>query len=73
MTQIDQQIQIILYGSRARGDYKKDSDWDFLILTSFEPTEKDKRKIRDKLFEIELQTDSILSSIIENKKKLAEL
>jgi len=24
--------QIILYGSRARGDYREDSDYDFLVL-----------------------------------------
>ncbi|MGB0932246.1 MAG: nucleotidyltransferase domain-containing protein [Chitinophagales bacterium] len=66
--QIDQEAQVILYGSRARGNYREDSDWDFLILTSFEVTEKEKRKIRDKLFEIELQTDAILSSIIESQQ-----
>ena len=32
--QIDQGADIILYGSRARGDYRFDSDWDFLILTN---------------------------------------
>ena len=25
--------KIILFGSRARGDYKKESDWDILIVT----------------------------------------
>jgi len=25
--------KIILFGSRARGDYKEDSDWDILIVT----------------------------------------
>ncbi len=68
ITKIDQEVQVILYGSRARGNYNEHSDWDFLILTSFEVTEKEKRKIRDKLFEIELQTDAILSSIIESQK-----
>lgn len=24
--------EVILYGSRARGDYEEDSDWDFLVL-----------------------------------------
>jgi len=26
------EARIILYGSRARGDAREDSDWDFLIL-----------------------------------------
>ncbi len=25
--------KIILFGSRARGDYKKESDWDILVVT----------------------------------------
>ncbi len=25
--------KIILFGSRARGDYREDSDWDLLIVT----------------------------------------
>ena len=25
--------RIILFGSRARGDFREDSDWDFLIIT----------------------------------------
>jgi uncharacterized protein len=31
---IDPKAKVILFGSKARGDSKKDSDWDFLILTS---------------------------------------
>lgn len=30
---IDTDAQVILYGSRARGDFHVTSDWDFLILT----------------------------------------
>jgi uncharacterized protein len=30
---IDDKAIIILFGSRARGDASKDSDWDFLIVT----------------------------------------
>ena len=33
ISEIDPKAQIILYGSRARGNEHKDSDWDLLILT----------------------------------------
>jgi len=26
--------EVILFGSRARGDFRKDSDWDLLIITN---------------------------------------
>lgn len=30
---VDANAQIVLYGSRARGDARPDSDWDVLIIT----------------------------------------
>ena len=66
---IDKQAQVILFGSRARGDQSGESDWDFLILLSVEDTEIIKRQISDKLFEIELETEEIISSLIENQQK----
>ncbi len=35
--------KIILFGSRARGDYREDSDWDILVVT------KEKLELRRKL------------------------
>lgn len=32
---LDPRARIILFGSRARGDFKTNSDWDFLIITSY--------------------------------------
>ncbi len=29
----DENASVILFGSRARGDYREDSDWDILVLT----------------------------------------
>ena len=36
--------KIILFGSRARGDYKEESDWDILIVT--------KEKLDEKMLEL---------------------
>ncbi len=64
----DNRAEIILFGSRARGDSKNDSDWDLLILLSKKADEQLKEKIRDELFEIELETDEVISSIIQSRK-----
>jgi predicted nucleotidyltransferase len=32
VNEIDKTAEVILYGSRARGDNKRDSDWDVMIL-----------------------------------------
>jgi predicted nucleotidyltransferase len=63
---IDPAARIILYGSRARNDAKKGSDWDFLILTSLTVNRELKNKINDELFEAELETDQILSGIVQS-------
>lgn len=31
----DPNAQVILYGSRARGEERNDSDWDILVLTDY--------------------------------------
>ena len=61
--------EIILYGSRARGAASADSDWDFLILL---PSPRDKTleaQIKDCLYDVELETDAVLSSVIRSKQE----
>jgi len=64
--EIEPDAKIILYGSRSRGEAAEDSDWDFLILVN-RPTEYQLiEKIRNHLYNIELQSNEIISSIIRN-------
>jgi uncharacterized protein len=63
---IDPNAKIFLFGSRARNDEKVDSDWDFLILTEKQVTQEFKNNICDLLFEEELDSDQILTAIIQN-------
>ncbi len=72
ITKVDPFLKIILYSSRARNDAKKDSNWDFLILTNSIVTRDLKNQISDELFEAEIETDEVLSGIIQNKKILEE-
>ncbi|OGC01793.1 hypothetical protein A2V82_09590 [candidate division KSB1 bacterium RBG_16_48_16] len=59
---------IILYGSRVRGEASKDSDWDLLILVD-QPVDNNLiTKLRDSLYETELETDEILSCIVRSKQ-----
>lgn len=58
-------LQVILFGSEARGDASPDSDVDLLILVNEEKVTVEKeRNIRGILFDIELKTNIIISSII---------
>lgn len=65
---VDNQAKVILFGSRARGDYRSDSDWDFLILTREKVSRTFEDKIREMLYELELNSDQVITSIIENEE-----
>jgi uncharacterized protein len=65
----DPQAKVILFGSRARGDNRKDSDWDFMVLTEKEFDWKQESDFRNKVYyDIELKTDAVIYATIENYK-----
>ncbi len=59
---------IVLYGSRVRGEAGKYSDWDILILVDQVVKNDLIVKLRDSLYDIELESDEILSAIIRSKQ-----
>ena len=61
--------EIYLYGSHARNDAKKRSDWDLLILLNHSNVSfKFETKLLDDLYELELETGEIISPLIYTKK-----
>lgn len=61
--------KIIVYGSYARGDYKKNSDIDVMILTSLskEEIEQVENHIFDLAFDLELETGIVINPVLENE------
>jgi len=64
---IDPKAEIILYGSRARGDDRPDSDWDILILTDYPVDLEKERNFRNNLYDLELETGESFSLFIYSK------
>jgi len=64
---VDPKAEVILYGSRARGDERTDSDWDILILTSYSVDLQTERKFRNKLYDLELETGESFSVFAYSK------
>lgn len=61
----DPSAQVFLFGSRARGDNRPDSDWDILILINNQSvTNEIEDNFRDALYNIELETGQIISTFI---------
>jgi len=56
--------EVILFGSKARGDDDIESDIDLLILTGQPATWEQRKAINNALFEIQLKYDVIISTLI---------
>ena len=69
---VDPQAKVILFGSRARGDEKQSSDWDFLILASKEATERYKNRITASLIDTELEAEQVISTIIYSQAEWSD-
>lgn len=65
---VEPESEIILYGSRARGDEREDSDWDLLILIPYSADLKEEQKFRHKLFDLEVQFGQAISTLVKSKK-----
>ena len=65
--EIDPQAEVWLFGSRARGDARDDSDWDFYVLTHKPVDHQFKRHLRDHLYDAGLHRDHVISTIIQSK------
>ena len=67
--QTDPTATAILFGSRATGKARKDSDWDILILLN-KPfvSINDERSFRDNLYDLELEIGEPISSLFYSKE-----
>lgn len=65
--EIEPDADIILYGSRSRGDAVYTSDWDLLILVSGDLSDERIDRIRHNLYEVEWESSEVISSIIRNR------
>ena len=62
--------KIYLYGSRARGNAKSDSDWDLLILLSKEKiTQNDEKNISYSLYDLEFETGEVIAPMIYSESE----
>ncbi len=67
--QKDPTAEIILFGSHARGQAHKNSDWDILILLNKANVNRIiEREYRDALFNVALETGEAISTFVFSKQ-----
>ena len=66
---VEPEADIILYGSRARGDAQAESDWDFLILLDGVVDDARTDAVRHRLYEIEWESGEVLCSIVRSRQE----
>jgi len=67
--EIEPDADIILYGSRARGDAHSGSDWDFLILLDGVVDDARTDSIRHRLYDIEWDCGEVLSTMVRSRQE----
>jgi len=69
VNELEPDAEIVLYGSRSRGDALFESDWDILILVDGRLDDKRIDRVRHRLYEIEWESGEVISSIIRTRKE----
>lgn len=69
ITEIVPDADIILYGSRARGNARPDSDYDLLVLTDQETDLDLEDNLRAAVFNFQLEYDVLLSVFAYNRSQ----
>ena len=66
-------IKIILFGSRARGDFRPDSDWDFLAVVDKDMDWNEKRsvilQIKRQMARLRIPNDIIINSFKQTQER----
>ena len=64
------EAEVILFGSRARGQENKVSDWDILILLNMPQVDGNiEKEYRDALFDVALETGEAISTFVFSKQE----
>ena len=67
--EIEPDAEVIIYGSRTRGEAGPESDWDFLVLLDGSIDQERIDAIRHRLYDIEWECEEVISCIVRSREE----
>ena len=67
--EIEPDADVIIYGSRTRGEAGTESDWDFLVLLNGSVDQECTDAIRHRLYNIECDCGEVISCIVRSRQE----
>ena len=64
---VDPNAEVILYGSQARGEAGKWSDWDVIVIRTVPMDSTYWKKVVDTIYEVELATKEIITATVVDR------
>ena len=66
--EVEPGAEVVLFGSRARGDAGSDSDWDLLILLEGAVDQERKKTVWHRLWDLELDLEEVICPLVMSRQ-----
>jgi uncharacterized protein len=66
---VESDADVVLYGSRARGEATRDSDYDILVLTDQPVNMRLRENLIESIYPLELETGAVITLITYNRQQ----